>query len=363
MVLPTPLGPIIIKTSGLDTGILDGMRDISRYANTLIGLVRYQTWFLFCLYGLCVALSSLSSTDNVGALLRTHGVKLAATAIVLALWYAHGTGINDYNDYEIDLVNVKKAKDRPLVRGLVTKNQLRYIYWLCASLSMLLSYLISTELAIITVIFLLLNIAYSTKPLILSRRGGVAPLLLPLGYVLYPALAVQQALSINGSKASFILTSLALYLLFGSRIILKDYRDVKGDKKEGKLTFLLKHGNTAVTKISSASLVIGCLILTVVIGYRPLSIGILMFLMMLSLRSLKMLSTQSMWSRQKPLIVAFGRLSSGITAVLLISILAEVGLLTQRQYVIQAIIMTLLFTWSVTEIVKNNQSTVFSKQT
>jgi 4-hydroxybenzoate polyprenyltransferase len=47
------------------------------------------------------------------------------------------------------------------------------------------------------------------------------------------------------------------YLLFLSRIILKDFRDRAGDRKFGKLTFLLRYGKKAVLAVSVTALGLG----------------------------------------------------------------------------------------------------------
>lgn len=49
----------------------------------------------------------------------------------------------------------------------------------------------------------------------------------------------------------------ALYLGFIGRILLKDFRDVRGDALFGKRTFLVRHGRRATCAVSAGCLVTG----------------------------------------------------------------------------------------------------------
>ena len=69
-------------------------------------------------------------------------------------------------------------------------------------------------------------------------------MLLPLGYVAIPylvgVLTVQP--SVDGRQLALLG---GLYVAFIGRIMLKDFRDVRGDELFGKRTFLLRHGHVA----------------------------------------------------------------------------------------------------------------------
>ena len=81
-------------------------------------------------------------------------------------------------------------------------------------------------------------------------------MLLPLGYVAVPYLlgifAVRSTITPND-----LLLLGGLYAGFIGRIVLKDFRDVRGDALFGKRTFLVRHGRRATCIFSAAFLVLG----------------------------------------------------------------------------------------------------------
>jgi 4-hydroxybenzoate polyprenyltransferase len=62
-----------------------------------------------------------------------------------------------------------------------------------------------------------------------------------------------------------------LYAGFVGRIVLKDFRDVRGDALFGKRTFLVRHGRRATCVLSAAFLVVGVSVLPFV---RELSVAL-----------------------------------------------------------------------------------------
>lgn len=90
---------------------------------------------------------------------------------------------------------------------------------------------------------LVLAAAYSMPPLRLSGRGALTSALLPLGYVTVPYLtgAFSSAAGISQLSPRLLI---GLYLGFMGRLVLKDFRDERGDKLYGKRTTLVRHGRT-----------------------------------------------------------------------------------------------------------------------
>ena len=72
-------------------------------------------------------------------------------------------------------------------------------------------------------------------------KGVIALLVLPACYVAVPYLLGLLA-SGAGVRASDLPLLAALYVGFIGRIILKDFRDLRGDALFGKRTFLVRHG-------------------------------------------------------------------------------------------------------------------------
>jgi len=102
---------------------------------------------------------------------------------------------------------------------------------------------------------LLVSQAYSARPLRISYRLGGAPPALAVAYVLVPyALGIVAARGELRHEASAL--TVALFVLFTARIVLKDFRDRDGDRRFGKQTLLLRHGKTATCAVSLAGLVV-----------------------------------------------------------------------------------------------------------
>lgn len=79
------------------------------------------------------------------------------------------------------------------------------------------------------------------RPLLLSYRPYSATPVLAVAYVLVPyahGLALVDAVP-TGRDVVF---AGGLYALFMARIVLKDFRDLTGDGRFGRCTFLLRHG-------------------------------------------------------------------------------------------------------------------------
>lgn len=185
--------------------------------------------------------------------------------IILACWYVHATTVNDISDVEIDKINLKAAKGRPLVHNQVSVRTLWQLNIL-AELSALVgaAFLGRASLLVVSA-GLVLNYIYSLRPIQLSHRGYLAPLALPLGYVVIPYLLG----SLNSGAtltSSLNLLLLGLYIAFVGRIILKDIRDIKGDKQFGKNTLVVMHGKAATCLVSAVFWLAGDIVLLKVIA-------------------------------------------------------------------------------------------------
>ena len=73
------------------------------------------------------------------------------------------------------------------------------------------------------------------------------------------------------SRADLLLLA-GLYAGFIGRIVLKDFRDVRGDALFGKRTFLVRHGRRATCRLSAAFLVAGVSVLPFV---RDVSVALI----------------------------------------------------------------------------------------
>lgn len=145
--------------------------------------------------------------------------------------------------------------------------------------------------------------------------------MLPIGYVFLPYSLGYLTISKEISSATLLVLG-GLYLHFLGRIILKDYRDVKGDKAYGKKTFLLNRGNLVVCIVSGLSLFASTALLFYGAGewLGPFAYSFVI-LLFLGMGLLGRLSKTDSWKYQKPILAAFGRSMTGVTACLILGLL------------------------------------------
>jgi 4-hydroxybenzoate polyprenyltransferase len=175
-------------------------------------------------------------------------------ALALASSYVSATALNDLADEEIDKVNHPRDAGRPLVEGWAGRQDLRLLCRLAALLALCLAVPLGGAAVALVGVALLMSEAYSAGPLRLSHRVAGAPLLLGVAYVVVPYGLGIEAAEGNLTHVASRLTG-GLFLLFGARIVLKDFRDRAGDAQFGKPTLLLRFGKSATCALSLAALV------------------------------------------------------------------------------------------------------------
>lgn len=327
---------------------------IQHYAKISRSLLRVPTYLLLCLYlligflgGVYVHLGTTDSLQLIPTVLSFLGLVL-----VMAFWYMNGTALNDYADYEIDLINLKGDKDRPLVTGIASREELANLAVAYAICAIGLAAAVSWGHALLVTILFLLNHSYSIKPLQLSRRGGIAPLLLPLGYIALPFLLGWGLTGWDMTRTSWLLLA-GLYLQFIGRIILKDYRDVKGDAAHGKRTFLLRHGNRTVCVVSASAIVASCVVLLASLPLGMLGVAVVFFTAY-AVSMLYQLSQTITWPKQKPILAAFGRAMTGVAVALIIALLSYVWAFSTQEVQIITIVLIGVYLWSAQQAYQYN---------
>jgi 4-hydroxybenzoate polyprenyltransferase len=183
-------------------------------------------------------------------------------ALALASSYVSATALNDLADEEIDKVNHPRDAGRPLVEGWAAQQDLRLLCRLAALLALCLAVPLGGAAVALVGVALLMSEAYSARPLRLSHRVAGAPLLLGVAYVVVPYGLGIEAAEGNLTHVASRLTG-GLFLLFGARIVLKDFRDRAGDAQFGKPTLLLRFGKSATCALSLAGLVTADCVLAV----------------------------------------------------------------------------------------------------
>lgn len=180
------------------------------------------------------------------------GIGLAFIIIVLLI--IHGNGTNDLSDYEIDRVNLKGAHDRPLVSGDVSRQQLWWLQGVCGLFAIGLSWVLGPMATLATAGVALYNYLYSFQPLRITDRTILSPLTLAAAYTFQP-FTLGYAAAGHDVHYPWML-AMAIYFGFVSRLLLKDFRDVEGDAKFGKQTFLLRYGARATCLFSGLAALI-----------------------------------------------------------------------------------------------------------
>lgn len=170
--------------------------------------------------------------------------------LVVLILHSVFTVQNDVYDLEIDIANKRK---NAFTEQKISKASLeRFI--LCGIVAALgVSIYQQQKLSFLAFIGLYSLVAwsYNAPPFSLSRRPVWSIIILVLFYALLP-LVFGLKLSGNGFSGMFYLLCLAMSLQRFSISMLKDYKDVFGDKKFGKNTFLLVYGHrmTAIISLS-----------------------------------------------------------------------------------------------------------------
>lgn len=175
--------------------------------------------------------------------------KTITIIVILILWYIHAASVNDHSDRYIDAINLRNPTDRPLITQDASHSKLWLVHYVAGLLAVFLSAFYGLGAVVFTIGMLALDYAYSIKPIRISDRGILSQFLLAFAYVYYPF--TLGFWSSNSGGAYPWLISFGIYLAFVARLLLKDFRDVKGDKKHGKMTFVLRHGVEATCKISA----------------------------------------------------------------------------------------------------------------
>jgi len=226
-------------------------------------MVFYRAWIVFVLFFLlCIAYHQKMEPFSFTYILA-----------FLSLFgsYATAASINDIADKDIDRVNHPGNKGRPLVVGQVKEKDMYHIGAVSAVLTIFFAFLINLNAACVMATSLILSYIYSMPPLKISHKPVIVPFFLSFVYVVLPYLLALSVIheNLSGNEYLFLF---ALYLLFFGRIILKDFRDRKGDAKYGKMTIVLKYGEVATCILSTAAIFIGNILLFLSFPIRQLAL-------------------------------------------------------------------------------------------
>jgi 4-hydroxybenzoate polyprenyltransferase len=192
----------------------------------------------------------------------------------LASSYVAATTVNDVADREIDALNHPSDRGRPLVTGDARERELYLLHVVAALLAIVAASFVGIAAVGLTVLSLGIGWAYSLPPVRLAHRTWLAPVALAAAYVAVPYALGLMAAGVSPVAGDVIFCA-GLVSLFVSRIVLKDFRDRRGDAAYGKPTILLRFGKTATCATSLAALALGDVLLLIFLR-PPLVLGLVL---------------------------------------------------------------------------------------
>ena len=207
-----------------------------------------------------VLLLALSAAIGLALTGRANDPVAAARMLVLVTAFVvYAVSLNDLADLEIDRVNLPDDGRRPLVTGTAAARDVRLMAAGAAVVTASAAATQGLASLVLALSGLAVAAAYSLPPFRISRRGVVAPLVLPALFVGLPFLLA--VLAGRGVRTGDLVLLAALYVGFIGRIVLKDFRDVVGDRLFGKRTFLVRHGRRSTCLLSGVCWVAGTALL------------------------------------------------------------------------------------------------------
>jgi geranylgeranylglycerol-phosphate geranylgeranyltransferase len=203
------------------------------YSGKLAAIIKLIRPFNFLIIFLSIIVAGIISSGNTAGSQFSENIGLILLAALSGAFAASaGYVINDYFDLYIDQVN---RPDRPLPSGAVKQNEAAAIYFILFLASLILSAFINIA-AFLTVLIasnLLFLYSYKLKSTVLTGNITVA-FLTGLAFI-------YGGIALNNIEGTF-LPALFAFLINFIRELVKDIEDMKGDIKEGVLTFPGKYG-------------------------------------------------------------------------------------------------------------------------
>lgn len=248
--------------------------------------------------------------------------KTILVIVLLILWYIHAASANDYSDRYIDAINLKDPTDRPLITQDVSHSKLWQVHFVAGLLAVVLSAIYGLGAVLFTIGMLVLDYAYSIKPIRISDRGILSQFLLAFAYVYYPF--TLGFWSSNSANAYPWLISFGIYLAFVARLLLKDFRDVKGDKKHGKMTFVLRHGVETTCKVSALFWLVALAIVAYAVSFNLGLTAVLLVGLIQALIFLNMMARTSSIKGHESMVALVAKTANITLIAILIYYLAQI---------------------------------------
>lgn len=230
-----------------------------------------------------------------------------ALASLALLWIA-STSWNDLGDKGADGINVAGDPGRPLVRGETTRQTLGLLSVTTAAAGVALAVVAGAGCAALLTTGLLLSALYSMPALRLGSRTYTAYPILGLCFGALPYL--MATMSMEMPSARDLAFAAVLTVMFTGRLLLKDYRDVAGDRIIGKQTYLLRHDSRTTAATCGVLVATSSVALAALLQTTPAILVLTAGYILLLLADLVGLATSAQWSRQGVHIVLLVRTSA-----------------------------------------------------
>ncbi|WUH89247.1 UbiA family prenyltransferase [Streptomyces sp. NBC_00433] len=224
------------------------LRTPANRLRTLLAVARPPVFLLLAVY---------TALGLAGAGHPEDRLLLGRALVPVAAFLMFSVAVNDLADERIDRVNLPGDPRRPLVGAGALRAEMTAVAVVCAAVATAGGFLLGLGPGLVVTAGLLLSAGYSLRPVRLSDRGAVAALVLPGCYVAVPYLLGWLATAPPPHGRGLLLPA-GLYVGFVGRILLKDFRDVRGDALFGKRTFLVRHGRVWTCRFSAAGWTVGC---------------------------------------------------------------------------------------------------------
>jgi 4-hydroxybenzoate polyprenyltransferase len=242
---------------------------------------------------------------------------LAKTLAVVVGFLLFSVACNDLADEAIDRVNLPHDARRPLVAGTARRAEVVMVGVSSGLVALAVSATLHWPAVLVTAGGLALSAGYSLRPVRVADRGALASLVLPACYVAVPYLLGVFAAR-SSVRAGDLLLLGGLYVGFIGRILLKDFRDVRGDALFGKRTFLVRHGRRWTCVFSACCWVAGSVLVLVAV-HRPTAALVAAYagLVAIAVGLLRALAVESGARRDEALVAAIAIVGRGMMLTLL----------------------------------------------
>ncbi len=186
----------------------------------------------------------------LGISLVNPALGFSSIIIFLAFFFAWlaGSTLNDLYDENVDKINMPY---RPLERRQISRSTAWTFSILTHMIALLLAFSLGFKILLLMILFFIFSTFYSVPPIQFSHRGIFAQIELIFTVLVIPIYAgVVYTIGSFLINVKYLVVIQSLFLLFIFAFIVKDFKDITGDKKGHKFTAVLQFGKQNARLIS-----------------------------------------------------------------------------------------------------------------